>query len=196
MLGTIAISKGKLFSEASLSLHKSRLVIIVPKSLIRIQPWLVKLPIEQYRNIGIVTHMHDAGKTTTSERILFYTSLSTHKIGEVHDGCGNHGLDGARARARYYDHFSSSYYVLAWYELSIRPPYQYHRAPGRWLHNRSRTFSHVPTMNLQLLLFSVAHHNLFEPRSGWYGAKLISTKFHVWFFVNKNGSYRHRTSCV
>ncbi|MBD1391427.1 elongation factor G [Neiella sp. HB171785] len=41
-------------------------------------------PIERYRNIGIVAHV-DAGKTTTSERVLFYTGLS-HKIGEVHDG--------------------------------------------------------------------------------------------------------------
>ena len=43
-----------------------------------------KTPIERYRNIGICAHV-DAGKTTTTERVLFYTGVS-HKIGEVHDG--------------------------------------------------------------------------------------------------------------
>ena len=43
-----------------------------------------KTPLNRYRNIGIVAHV-DAGKTTTTERVLFYTGVS-HKIGEVHDG--------------------------------------------------------------------------------------------------------------
>ncbi len=43
-----------------------------------------KTPIERYRNVGIMAHI-DAGKTTTTERILYYTGIS-HKIGEVHDG--------------------------------------------------------------------------------------------------------------
>ena len=41
-------------------------------------------PLDRYRNVGIMAHI-DAGKTTTTERVLYYTGKS-HKIGEVHDG--------------------------------------------------------------------------------------------------------------
>ena len=46
--------------------------------------------LEKYRNIGIMAHI-DAGKTTTTERILYYTGKS-HKIGEVHDGAATMDL--------------------------------------------------------------------------------------------------------
>ena len=49
------------------------------------------------RNIGIMAHI-DAGKTTTSERILFYTG-KTHKIGEVHDGAATNGRGWHRSRS-------------------------------------------------------------------------------------------------
>ncbi len=67
-------------------------------------------PLEKVRNFGIVAHV-DAGKTTTSERVLFYTG-SQHKIGEVHEGETTTGLDGAGTRARHHNHRSCHYLFL------------------------------------------------------------------------------------
>ncbi len=60
--------------------------------------------LEDLRNIGIAAHI-DAGKTTTTERILFYTGVE-HKIGEVHDGAATMDWMEQDERERYHNHFS------------------------------------------------------------------------------------------
>ena len=66
--------------------------------------------LENTRNIGIMAHI-DAGKTTTTERILYYTGR-THKIGETHEGAATDGLDGTGAGTWHHDHFRCYYLPL------------------------------------------------------------------------------------
>ena len=65
--------------------------------------------LNKYRNIGIMAHI-DAGKTTTTERVLYYTGKS-HKIGEVHDGAATMD-NGTRARKRNYNYLCSYYLYM------------------------------------------------------------------------------------
>ena len=88
-----------------------------------------KTPIERYRNIGISAHI-DAGKTTTTERILFYTGVN-HKLGETHDGSAT--MDWMEQEQRAWHHHYVGCYdgVLAWHGRQLsRTPHQHHRHPG------------------------------------------------------------------
>ena len=82
----------------------------------------VQVPLEQTRNIGIAAHI-DAGKTTTTERILFYTG-SVHKIGEVHEGAAT--MDWMEQEQERGITITSAATTCFW----KRPPHQHHRHAG------------------------------------------------------------------
>ena len=86
------------------------------------------VPLDRYRNIGIMAHI-DAGKTTTTERILYYTGRS-HKIGEVHDGAATMDWMEQEQERGNHHHVGGDDLRMA------RPPRQHHR------HARSRRFHH------------------------------------------------------
>ena len=105
-------------------------------------------PLDRYRNFGIIAHI-DAGKTTTSERILYYTGKS-HKIGEVHDGAAT--MDWMEQEQERGITITSAATTTFWkrqidsgagsWRQGDEVPLQHHRHPRpRRLHHRSRTFA-------------------------------------------------------
>ncbi len=95
--------------------------------------------IEDYRNFGIMAHI-DAGKTTTTERVLYYTGKS-HKIGEVHDGAAT--MDWMEQEQERGITITSAATTTFWKGRDGKhAPLQHHRHPRpRRLHHRSRAFA-------------------------------------------------------
>ena len=100
-----------------------------------------KTPFNRYRNIGIMAHI-DAGKTTTTERILFYTGIN-HKIGEVHDGAATMDWMEQEQERGHHHHLGGHHLLLARHGPAVRPaPHQHHRHPRpRRLHHRGGAFA-------------------------------------------------------
>ena len=83
----------------------------------------------RYRNIGICAHV-DAGKTTTTERVLFYTGLS-HKIGEVHDGAATMDwMEQEQERGITITSAATTCFWKGMQQQFDRPPHQHYRHPG------------------------------------------------------------------
>ena len=88
-------------------------------------------PLDHYRNIGIMAHI-DAGKTTMTERVLYYTG-KTHKIGEVHEGTAT--MDWMEQEQERGITITSAATTAFWTRNGHRVPHQHHRYAGpRRLH--------------------------------------------------------------
>jgi hypothetical protein len=125
-----------------------------------------KHPYSRYRNIGIVAHV-DAGKTTTTERVLFYTGVS-HKIGEVHDGAA----------------------TMDWMEQEQERGITITSAATTCFWSGMDTLTSLLRLNVRyaylmvLWLFFVVRQ-VFNPRQRLFGVKLTAIKFRAWYLSTK-----------
>ena len=136
-----------------------------------------KTPIDRYRNIGICAHV-DAGKTTTTERVLFYTGLS-HKIGEVHDGAATMDwMEQEQERGITITSAATTCFWRVWMH-SLMTTASISLIPrGMWI--SLLRLSALCECLMALLLFSVVPL-AFSHKLKLFGVRLTNMKFRAWF---------------